>query len=119
MASSPETIDSATLPAPLRETIEHAAKHDESVLIERGGKLVGVVISPRDYALLLSRKQALADLGDIVESLRGKFSDLPEDVALARAEEAALSAREELRATRTSQGGQDSSDSSDSTSHGA
>ena len=90
MASSPETIDSATLPASLRETIENAARHDVSVRIERAGELVGVVIGPRDYALLLNRKRALADLGGIVETLRGKFSDLPEDVALAHADEAAL-----------------------------
>lgn len=100
MASSPETIDSATLPAPLRETIENAARHDESVLIERAGKVVGVVIGPHDYALLLSRKRALADLEDIVETLRGKFSDLPEEVALARADAAALSARQESHTER-------------------
>jgi hypothetical protein len=111
MASSPETIDSATLPPPLRETIENAARHDESVLIEQAGKVVGVVVSPHDYALLLSRKRALADLGDIVETLRGKFSDLPEEVARARADEAALSAREESRAARMAHGSKDSSDS--------
>ena len=116
MASSPESIDSATLPASLRETIETAARHNESVLIEQAGKVVGVVVSPRDYALPLSRKQALADLDDIVETLRGKFNDLPENVALARAEEAALSAREESRASRMAHG---SKDSSDSTNQGA
>jgi hypothetical protein len=115
MASSPETIDSATLPASLRETIENAARHDAPVRIERSGELVGVVIGPRDYALLQSRKRALADLGDIVETFRGKFSDLPEDVALARAEEAALSAREESRAARMARRGEDSSGS---TGHG-
>jgi hypothetical protein len=119
MASSPETIDAATLPAPVRETIENAARRDESVPIEQAGKLMGVVISPRDYALLLSRKRALADLGDIVETLRDKFSDLPEDVALARAEEAALSAREESRAARTAGGGEDSADSTGSMGQGA
>jgi len=64
-------------------------------LIERSGELLEAVISPRDYALLLARKRALADLGDIVETLRGKFDDLPEDVALARAQEAAMSAHDE------------------------
>lgn len=115
MASSPETIDSATLPTPVREMIENAARRDESVPIEQAGKLVGVVISPRDYALLLSRKRALADLGEIVETLRGKFSDLPEDVALARAEEAALSAREEFRTARMARGGENSSESAGGT----
>lgn len=109
MASSPETIDSAALPSSLRETIENAARHDTSVLIERAGKLVGVVIGPRDYALLLNRKRALAELGDIVETLRGTFGDLPEDVALARAEEAALSVREESRAAWMAKRRQDSS----------
>lgn len=111
MASSPETIDSAMLPAPLRQTIENATRHDASVLIERAGELVGVVIGPRDYALLLNRKRALADLGDIVETLRGKFGDLPESVALTRAEEAALSTREETRAARMAKRGEEDSGS--------
>jgi hypothetical protein len=100
--ATPEKIDSATLPASLRETIEDATRRDSSVLIERAGEVVGVVISPRDYVLLLNRKRALADLGDIVETLRGKFADLPEDVALDRAEEAALGVREEFRSSRQS-----------------
>ncbi|HEY7019590.1 MAG TPA: hypothetical protein VH349_00640 [Ktedonobacterales bacterium] len=99
--AAPEKTDSATLPASLRETIEDAARRDSSVLIERAGEVVGVVISPRDYALILNRKRALADLGDIVETLRGKFTDLPEDVALTHAEEAALSVREEFRSAYT------------------
>jgi hypothetical protein len=48
-----------------------------------------------------------------VETLRGKFSDLPEEVALARADEAALSAREQSRAARMAHGSKDSSDSTD------
>lgn len=119
MASSPESIDSAKLPAPMRETIENAARNDESVLIERAGKLVGVVISPRDYALLLSRKQALADLGDIVATLRDRFGDLPEDEALDRAQEAALAIREETRAARTAQGGEKRPDKTGGTGQGA
>ncbi len=111
MASSPETIDSATLPASLRETIEDAARRDSSVLIERAGEVVGVVISPRDYALLLNRKRSLAELGGIVETIRGKFDDLPEDVALAQAEEAALSVREELRSTHEAPSSTDTTDS--------
>jgi hypothetical protein len=97
MASSPETIKSATLPASLHETIEDATRRESSVLIELAGEVVGVVISPCDYALLLNR--ALAELGEIVETIRGEFDDLPEDVALARSEEAALNVREELRST--------------------
>jgi hypothetical protein len=99
MASSPETIDSATLPASLRETIEDATRRHSSVLIELAGEVVGVVISPRDHALLLNRKPALAELGEIVETIRGEFDDLPDDVALARSEEAAPNVREELRST--------------------
>ncbi len=108
MATSPEKIDSATLPTSLQERIEDAARHDSFVLIERAGEVVGVVVSPRDYALLLSRKQALADLREIVETIRTKFADLPEDVALARAEEAALSVRDELRSARATPQGADS-----------
>ena len=101
MPTSPEKIDSATLPASLRATIEDAARHDSFVVIERAGQMVGVVVSPRDYALLLQRKQALADLRDIVDAIRTKFADLPEDVAIARAEAAALSVRDELRSAHT------------------
>jgi hypothetical protein len=50
MPTSPEKVDSATLPASLRETIEDAARNDSFVLIERAGEVVGVVVSPRDYA---------------------------------------------------------------------
>lgn len=113
MATSPEKIDSAKLPASVQETIAGAARDDAFVLIERAGEVVGVVISPRDYALLLNRKRALADLQDIVETIRTKFEDLPEDAAVARAEEAALSVREERRTTP------EGTSSGDSTGHGA
>src|SRR5258707_12708533 len=110
MASSAEKIDSATLPASFQETIEGATRQDSSVLIERAGKVVGVVISPRDYALLLNRKRALARLGETVETVRGRFDDLPEDVAIALADEASLRTRDELRAARATQRGEDASD---------
>lgn len=93
-------IDGATLPESFQELVEDAAGQDQPVVIERSGQVLGVVISPRDFALLMARKRALVDLGDTVERLRAKFADLPEDEAIAEAERAALDARAELRAER-------------------
>lgn len=105
MASAPDKVDSATLPESFQATVEDAARRDGSVLIERGGEVVGVVISPRDYALLVSRKRALARLGQIVETLRSRFDDLPEEEAIARAEEAALRTRSDAHMVRSMKSG--------------
>lgn len=94
------SIDSETLPVSFQRLVEDASEQDQPVLIERAGEVLGVVISPRDFAWLRARKQALADLGAQVNLLRGKFADLPEDQALAEAERAALETRGELQAHR-------------------
>lgn len=83
-------IDGATLPESFQEIVEEAAERDQPVVIERSGQVLGVVISPRDFALLMARKRALADLGDIIEQMRAKFANLPEDEAIAEAERTAL-----------------------------
>jgi PHD/YefM family antitoxin component YafN of YafNO toxin-antitoxin module len=100
-------IDSATLPALFQELVEDAAEQDQPVVIERSGQVLGVVISPRDFALLMSRKQALAALGESVRTLRAKFADVPEDQAIAEAERAALETRAELRTERAAEQAQD------------
>lgn len=96
-------IDGATLPESFQEMVEEAAEQDQPVVIERSGEVLGVVISPRDFALLMARKRSLADLGNIVGTLRAKFADLPEDQAIAEAERAVLETRSEMRAERGSQ----------------
>lgn len=45
-------------------------------------------------------RAALAVLGDTVRRLREKFTDLPEEQAIAEAERAALETRDEMRAER-------------------
>ena len=96
-------IDSATLPESFQELVETATEQDQPVVIERAGEVLGVVVSPRDYALLMARKRALADLADTVGRLREKFADLPEDQAIAEAERAVLETRAEMRAERAAQ----------------
>jgi hypothetical protein len=93
-------VDGATLPESFQELVETTAEQDQPVVIERAGKVLGVVVSPRDYALLMARKRALADLADTVSSLREKFADLPEEQAIAEAERAALETRDRMRAER-------------------
>ncbi len=93
-------IDGATLPESFQEMVEEAAEQGQPVVIERFGQVLGVVISPGDFALLMARKRALAELGDIVEQVRARFADLPEDEAIAEAERAALETRSEMRAER-------------------
>ena len=82
-------IDGATLPESVQALVKDATEQDEPVVIERAGQVLGVVISERDFALLMARKRALAYLGATVEKLRAKFRDLPEDQAIAEAEHAA------------------------------
>jgi PHD/YefM family antitoxin component YafN of YafNO toxin-antitoxin module len=96
-------IDSATLPESFQELVEDAAEQGQPVVIERSGEVLGVVISPQDFALLMARKRALTDLGNTIGALRGKFADLPEDEAIAEAERAVLETRAEMRTTRTAQ----------------
>ena len=96
-------IDSATLPESFQELVETATEQDQPVVIERAGEVLGVVVSPRDYALLMARKRALADLADTVGRLREKFADLPEDQAIAEAERAVLETRAEMRAEPAAQ----------------
>ena len=86
-------IDGASLPESFQEMVEEAAEQDQPVVIERSGEVLGVVISPRDFALLMARKRALAELGNIVGVLREKFADLPEDQAIAEVERAVLETR--------------------------
>lgn len=86
-------IDGATLPESFQEMVEEAAEQGQPVVIERSGQVLGVMISPRDFALLMARKRALAELGEIVGTLRAKFADLPEDRAIAEAERAVLETR--------------------------
>jgi len=96
-------IDGATLPESFQALVADAAEQNQPLMIERSGEVLGVIISPRDFALLTARKRALADLGDIVEQVRAKFADLPEDEAIAEAERAALETRAEMRANRSTE----------------
>lgn len=96
-------VDGATLPESFQELVENAAAQDEPVVIERSGQALGVVISPRDFALLTARKRALADLADIVGTLREKFADMSEDEAIAEAERAVLETRAEIQANRVTE----------------
>jgi hypothetical protein len=86
-------IDGATLPESFQEMVEEATEQGQPLVIERSGQVLGEVISPRDFALLVARKRALADLSVIVGTLRDKFADLPEDQAIAEAERAVLETR--------------------------
>lgn len=93
-------IDGATLPEMIQTLVEDAAEQGQPVMIERAGQVVGVVISPHDFALLTARKQALAALGASVSALRAKFADRSADEAMAEGELAAVETRAELRAER-------------------
>lgn len=86
-------IDGATLPVSSQVLVETATEKDQPVVIERVGEVLGVVVGPRHYALLMARKRALADLADTVNRLCEKFADLPEEQAIAEAERAVLETR--------------------------